>query len=737
MAENSELGNTKKAVSFLKHFRQGHHNIVAIDPVTELVTGITRPIDSPDIFDFIERNNGKRNLYYSVNEPIAGAPDDKLSKHHIKSINAVWLDADPKKELPFEREKERLAKFAVDLKTGPNPPTYITDSGGGIQAFWLLDKPLVATKDNMTNAESLSRGLAEQYGTDYVQNVDRIMRIPFTVNVPSQRKAKLGRVRTTAKIIHADSPQGKRYSQFDFINPSIKAESETDFAHTDVDMERIKSPLPDDLVQRLKQTLGRDRKAHDLYYGIIEKPSRSEYDFTLTQQLVWDGYSIQEVAHILWHYKLGKNKDLTKREIVRTYNRVDNPFEGLDAEYIAQIDKQVNPILAARAKGLQHPDDLKKKPLGSFTTGGDATFITSGEALYKGLINRKTLSVFYGPSGSGKSFLVLDMAVHLAMGKDWAGFKCKGQMAVLYLSLESGASFGKRVVAARQRCNVPTGSTLKEFPFAFYDKKLNLRTNADHIAFIEKMVDDLEAQSGLKCGMIVVDTLSAGFAGGDENTKDMTEFVDTLQLLAEKKQATVTIVHHTGKDEAAGARGHSSLKANIDTEIRIRSEKKGERYLRSFESDKQKDGPTGGFTKFGLNTVELGKDTDGDIIDTCHIVLESDPEFTSIVPSDYEGLEKGEIAVLKADEVFSKLKDKGKTKLTDHQIKILIHNDIKNGIGVLSRPDGTLNINELSFMAVPTKTLARNYSRDCEKLEKKDLLNRSMSGFDDDFINGE
>ena len=344
MNENKETGNTKKAINFLKQFRNsGVHNIVCIDPITETVTGITRPLVPPpagssvetgpqmhpDIEAFIEKHNGKSNIYYSVNEPEPNAPDDKLKKHNIKKINAVWLDADPKKDQPFDSERQRLQDFATKLKTGENPPTYITDSGGGIQAFWLFDQPLDATPDNVKMAESLSRGLAEQYGTDYVQNIDRIMRVPFTVNIPNKLKRDKGRKETIAKIIHAESPRGKRYADMPFITPSTKAEAETQFTHTEVDMEAIKQPLSEDLLARLKDTLNRDLKAHDLYYGLIEKPSRSEYDFTHTQQLVWDNYSIQDVAHILYHYAHGKGKDLTKREIIRTYNRIDNAFEGL------------------------------------------------------------------------------------------------------------------------------------------------------------------------------------------------------------------------------------------------------------------------------------------------------------------------------------------------------------------------------------------------------------------------
>ncbi len=749
MAQNSELFNTKKAANFLKSFRpSGQHNIIAIDPVSEQLTGVTSN-NAKDIEAFIEKHNGKNNLYFTVNEPSQRAPDNKLGKKDIAKINAVWLDADPLPFRPsvssvetssaakkhFEQERARLLQFANDLKTSDNPPTYIIDSGGGIQAFWLLNTPLDTTKENIAMTESLSRGLAEKYDTDYVQNIDRIMRIPFTLNIPNAKKIKEGRTHAAARMIHASSQSGTRYDDLDFITPSFKAENETTFEHTDLDMEAIKAPIPDALTQKLKTTFSSDQKAHDLYYGIIEKPSRSEYDFTLTQQLRWDGYSLQEVAHVLYHFPHGKGADLTKRELIRTYNRAELPFVGLPETELERINKQTNPILAARAQGKPLPEDLNKKPVGSFTAGGDATFTISGEALFKGLINRKTLSVFYGPSGSGKSFLVLDMAIHLALGRDWAGFRCKGQMAVLYLSLESGASFGKRVVAARQRCSVPQGVPLKQFPFAFYDKKLNLRTNDEHIAFIEKMVDDLEAQSGHKCGLIVVDTLSAGFAGGDENTKDMTEFVDILQLLAEKKQSTVAIVHHTGKDEAAGARGHSSLKANIDTEIRIRSEKKGDRYLRSFESDKQKDGPTGGFTKFGLITVELGREADGDVIDTCHIVLEKDDEFASVVPDPLAGLERGERAVIHSNDIYKTLSKSnalvGKTKLTEQQIKILIHRDIKDGIGLLVKDDGQIDLSDIMFMAAPSKTFSRAYYRDRDKVIEKGLLDESMSGFDD------
>lgn len=205
----------KKAVDFLKVFcgERTAINLVSIDPHSKNVAGITRDISSPDLLEFISENNGKRNLYYMVNEPQCDAPDDKLKKHHVAFIRGVWLDADPAKDKPLDDERIRLKTLMDKLKTSDNPPTYIIDSGGGYQAFWLLKQPVGADPERVELYESLSRGLAQQYETDFVQNIDRIMRIPFTMNLPTAKKKKLGRKPALATVIHAASKQGTRYDE--------------------------------------------------------------------------------------------------------------------------------------------------------------------------------------------------------------------------------------------------------------------------------------------------------------------------------------------------------------------------------------------------------------------------------------------------------------------------------------------------------------------------------------------
>lgn len=739
---NDALENTshssKKAVNFLKRFRpNGQHNIVAIDPISDDITGITRPIGSDEIARFIEQNNGKRNLYFSVNEPSSNAPDAKLSKSHIAKINAVFLDADPKKDLPFEREKERLAKFATELKTSANPPTYIVDSGGGIQAFWLYATPIDATKENVAKAESLSLGLADQYGTDHVQNVDRIMRIPFTVNVPTEKKRKLGRTTTTAKIIHAESPDGRRYDDFPFIAPNLKADQGETFEDADLDMAAIRQPLPETLLERLKATLNRDKRAHDIYYGLIEKPSRSEYDFTLAQQLIWDNYSIQELAHILYHFPHGKGKDLTKREIVRIYNRVDQPFTGLDPAYIAAIEAQTNPILAARAAGKPLDVDLAKADTFPHVSAKDASkeWRYSGNAIYKDLLYEKAISVMYGSSNVGKSFVASDLAGHIALARDWGTFKykpkhnrCPRPIGVVYVCAEAGKSFNKRLMALMGRLGTD------DLPFEVIDAAPNFAKAMDDAKKMVRTIEEIELQKGFKVGLVVVDTLATTFAGGNENSsEDMGMYISNMKYIQRYADTGVFIVHHSGKDQAAGARGHSSLRAATDTEIEVLSEKKGERYKRSVRVRKQREGQCDLLINFGLAVVELGRDEDNDPIDTCHVVLEGDTDFDSVVPNPLADLSPGELATLRAEEIVASVPTAvlDKLPMTELMLKALIRRDILKRNFVLVNRDGVFDDGNIQFMQKPSKgdRTLKDHRDDLKNLVEKGIIGNNLENY--------
>ena len=93
----------------------------------------------------------------------------------------------------------------------------------------------------------------------------------------------------------------------------------------------------------------------------------------------------------------------------------------------------------------------------------------------------------------------------------------------------------------------------------------------------------------------------------------MGRLIDHLAVLQEMTGAHVLLVHHTGKDTERGARGHSSLRAAVDTEIEI-SRSGNESVVKT---KKQRDLEGDGRPAFTLETVVLGIDDDGDEVTSC------------------------------------------------------------------------------------------------------------------------
>ena len=171
-----------------------------------------------EIADWIETYIGRRNLYFSVNEPAIDAPNGKLGKDEIGSIRALCLDHDPaaaptglspdQLKKHFEAERERLQAEYAAMCGGEVPPTFTVDSGGGYQALWLLAKKLDRA-EHMEQIEAQGRAIKRALGGDAVHNVDRIMRLPGTLNVPTAKKRAKGQYERRAAVITAT---GARYT---------------------------------------------------------------------------------------------------------------------------------------------------------------------------------------------------------------------------------------------------------------------------------------------------------------------------------------------------------------------------------------------------------------------------------------------------------------------------------------------------------------------------------------------
>jgi RecA-family ATPase len=135
---------------------------------------------------------------------------------------------------------------------------------------------------------------------------------------------------------------------------------------------------------------------------------------------------------------------------------------------------------------------------------------------------------------------------------------------------------------------------------------------------LAEAVTHLAETQGVPYGLIVVDTLARAIGGADENAgPDMGALLRAVEALRDATGAHVMLVHHTGKDQSRGARGHSSLFGAIDTELTVSVDRETKR--RTLTVTKQRDGEDGRDFGFRLRKVPLGTDKDGDQVFSCII----------------------------------------------------------------------------------------------------------------------
>lgn len=83
-------------------------------------------------------------------------------------------------------------------------------------------------------------------------------------------------------------------------------------------------------------------------------------------------------------------------------------------------------------------NDSARKFFGSFTPAGDCVPDLNRPYLIKGWFDKGMVSVLYGPSNVGKTFLALDIAHEISSGKPWGGCRVR-KAPVMYVAAEGGA----------------------------------------------------------------------------------------------------------------------------------------------------------------------------------------------------------------------------------------------------------------------------------------------------------
>lgn len=210
--EKKLRGSLNEAVGFLKRLPHAFHTLTAIhiNPKTR-EKGLIETKSFPPgawlaIHKWLEPRLGVANLYWSAN-PLGSPKDRKAAKADIATYVMAQVDVDAPAGEEQEAFIERMVGKIPSLRL---EPSIVIDSGGGVQLFYIWQDPTELNGDPaaIAAAEALTRGIEQEVSAalgveaDATFNVDRIMRLPGSINVPDVKKIEKGRRPRVARVVH-------------------------------------------------------------------------------------------------------------------------------------------------------------------------------------------------------------------------------------------------------------------------------------------------------------------------------------------------------------------------------------------------------------------------------------------------------------------------------------------------------------------------------------------------------
>lgn len=529
-------------------------------------------LEGPAFATWLQQQNVglKRDAYFSLNAARHDAPrDEALSADRIGMIRAFPVDMDPK---PDRTKEDGLA----ELLASDNPPTVLTDSGNGGWGYYLPPEPVtVESLDTVAQ----NKALIAHFDSDRkCSDIARITRLCGTYNWKDPQAPKL------AKIVWAGGP---RYTPAELATaypPALNNRNVVKSAGLN------NTPLVDTNTAAVVEACLSILDREDLV-AVAGAGGRGLSIETL--HALMDEGATPDMAAILSFHRLkteGEDWELHDlKKLARGLLPSRKLAIGAASPEVEFTDETASPAAGKPARPpLLHVSAIKR----------DVN--APSRYLIEGLYDRNAFVVTYGESNTGKSNVVLNQALHIAAGLPWRGRSVKQGM-VVYVAAEGALGLEDRVEAYKTAMPEIDWSKVPFYLWSFPADFLHSNADADYLIGQIKAV---EAETGVKCVAAKLDTLSRLLAGGDENTSvDMGKMVMRCGRVQSAIGCTVHLVHHAGKNTAKGARGHSSLRAAVDTEIEIEN--------KTIICRKQRDMDFFTEMRFGYDVIELPPMADG------------------------------------------------------------------------------------------------------------------------------
>jgi len=214
------------------------------------------------------------------------------------------------------------------------------------------------------------------------------------------------------------------------------------------------------------------------------------------------------------------------------------------------------------------------------------------------LIPSAGLVLIWGRQKTFKSFWLLDLILHVAMGWPYRDRDVR-QGPVVYCAFEGAHGYKGRIEALRRHYQIADDVAVPLFV---------MPGQADLIKDHKTLIADLRAQlNGTAPIIVVLDTLNRSLRGS-ENTEDMARYTEAAETIRAAFNCVVIVVHHCGYDDTH-SRGHTSLPAAVDAELEVAREEGSPLLVVAVKH--MREGPEGMLVRCRAEVMPLDPDRNG------------------------------------------------------------------------------------------------------------------------------
>ncbi len=301
----------------------------------------------------IDPKNYDSDVYFGVGtSPTDFGPRRRCPATKITGIGALWLDVDiageahKKENLPATEAE--ATKLIADAFPGLEP-SYIIDSGHGLQAYWLLDSWCQITEANRSAVQALSidfnalwRASCANagYDADSVCDLARVMRLPGSKNhkIPGDVKPVVELKATDIRYSFAQLRQWTT-DNYKAPKPTVKESSKPAAAARPikdkpgaVDEEKWEALCLAD--KRIMLTWNMERED-------MVGQSISEYTISIGRFAHNAGWSDQEVYDLMYAFRLFHKSDPKPHALKITLENIKRSPSGFQAAEVAKVEDAV------------------------------------------------------------------------------------------------------------------------------------------------------------------------------------------------------------------------------------------------------------------------------------------------------------------------------------------------------------------------------------------------------------